>query len=125
MGQWQEYQEKREAFPQEQSGLSGVASAPASAAWASSPTGRRLLLTRAKVTSPGSSSGPTPTSSLTVRPDEIDVWQRDLRSTDAIGRFTFAGMMFVMVGKEVREVQETEKIDLNNGDYVTSTKNTI
>jgi len=32
--------------------------------------------------------------------DEIEVWQRDLKDEDAEGRFTFAGMMFAVVGRK-------------------------
>jgi len=30
--------------------------------------------------------------------DEIEAWQRELKAADAEGQFTFAGMMFVVIG---------------------------
>ncbi|MCX6686748.1 MAG: hypothetical protein NTV10_08985 [Methanoregula sp.] len=32
--------------------------------------------------------------------DEIEAWQRELKSADAKGRFTFAGMIFGVVGRK-------------------------
>jgi hypothetical protein len=35
--------------------------------------------------------------------DEIDQWQREMKAADAEGRFTFAGMMFAVVGKRLSQ----------------------
>ena len=32
--------------------------------------------------------------------DEAEKWQRELKSADAKGRFTFAGMIFAVVGRK-------------------------
>jgi len=32
--------------------------------------------------------------------DEVKQWQRGLKAADAEGRFTFAGMMFAVVGRK-------------------------
>jgi len=32
--------------------------------------------------------------------DEAEKWQRELKAADAEGRFTFAGMMFAVMGRK-------------------------